>query len=307
MMKSNTDWNTMSLDDLWSRLIDGRALHALIEAAAVEDCGARGDITSTLAIDEGVEAKAQLRARRSGRLSGMRLVNLVAKRYDARLSVSMCAVDGEEVGPGQPVATITGPLRSMLAAERVMLNFLCHLSGIASLTDRYVQAVHGTSAKIYDTRKTIPGYRALAKYAVRCGGGMCHRMGLHDALLIKDNHLAHLDAHSLRQKIEKVVSDARRLDPPPSFIEVEVDSLKQFEQVIRTNVDVILLDNMSPKLMQQAVAMRDQLALHIQLEASGGVSLDTVHAMALSGVDRIAIGALTHSAPALDLGLDIDS
>ena len=306
-MSALDDWNRLPLDKLWVRLVSDRAINALIEAAASEDMGRRGDITSDLTIDPHTTATAKMIARKPGRLCGMHIVARVAKRYDPDLAVKLNAADGDAIGPGQAAATITGPMRSILAAERVMLNFACHLSGIATLTDRYVQAVARTGAKIYDTRKTIPAYRTLAKYAVRCGGGMCHRIGLHDAVLIKDNHLAFVNAASLGEKLATVLAQAKALAWQPVFIEVEVDTLEQFEAAIEAGVDVILLDNMSPELMTNAVAMRDQKAVATQLEASGGIDLDTVGASAESGVDRIAIGALTHSAPSLDLGLDIQA
>jgi len=300
-----TDPNALTLEQLWPRLINDRAVMALIDAAMAEDTAGVGDLTSELTIPPGATATAKLVARQPGRLAGLRLLGLIAKRYDQLLAVTLHSRDSDAVGPGDAVATITGPLRSMLTAERVLLNFICHLSGIATLTDQYVQAIAGTSAGIYDTRKTLPAYRTLAKYAVRCGGGRCHRMGLHDAVLIKDNHLAHVPADDLRAKVLHVVKQAKQCEPRPMFVEVEVDSLEQLGAVIDTGVDLVLLDNMPPDRLAVAVAMRAERGVNIELEASGGVNLDTVRPIAESGVDRIAVGALTHSAPALDLGLDI--
>jgi nicotinate-nucleotide pyrophosphorylase (carboxylating) len=206
---------------------------------------------------------------------------------------------------GQPIATVIGPQRSILAAERVMLNFMTHLSGIATLTARFVAAIAGTRARILDTRKTIPGLRTLAKYAVRCGGGLSHRMGLHDAVLIKDNHLAGIPIAALKARLDEAITAARRLMPPPLFVAVEVDTLDQLQIVLRCAVDFVLLDNMPAEMMRHAAAIRDRVAPDVLLEASGQVNLQTVRAIAESGVDRISIGALTHSAPALDIGLDM--
>ena len=180
-----------------------------------------------------------------------------------------------------------------------MLNFLGRLCGIATLTDRYVQAVAGTGAEIYDTRKTTPGWRGLEKYAVRCGGGRSHRRGLYDAILIKDNHLGAIELKDLGPRL----ADARRR-AEVAFVEVEVETLKQLEVVLGFEVDVVLLDNMNPGQITEAVSMRNAQAPQVKLEASGGIDLQTVRAVAETGVDRIAVGALTHSAPALDVGLD---
>ena len=185
------------------------------------------------------------------------------------------------------------------------MNFVTHLSGIATLTSQYVQAVKGTNAVICDTRKTIAQMRSLAKYAVACGGGVNHRMGLFDAVLIKDNHIAGIAPDDLTHALISAIIKARAAQPPPAFIEVEVDTLEQLRRVLLCAADMILLDNMSPPQLREAVAMRDADAPQVQLEASGGVTLDNVRAIAESGVDRIAVGQITHSAPALDMGLDI--
>jgi nicotinate-nucleotide pyrophosphorylase (carboxylating) len=206
---------------------------------------------------------------------------------------------------GDVIAKLTGSLRSILTIERVALNFLTHLSGIATLTRHYVAGVQDTSAKIYDTRKTLPGLRGLEKYAVTCGGGYSHRIGLYDAVLVKDNHLAHVPAKKLQASLGKAITKARRAEPPPDFIEVEVDTLEQFRQVLACKVDVILLDNMTNTQLRKAVQLRNKNAPQIQLEASGGVTMQTVSKIASTGVDRIAVGAITHSAPALDIALDI--
>jgi len=300
------DLNALSLDALWARLIGPRELFELIDRARWEDLGAIGDVTSAACIDADREATARLRARQPGRLAGAKLIGSIAKRYDPALTVRLEAGDGDAVDAGQTVARLAGPLRSMLAAERVLLNFITHLSGIATLTGRYVDRVGESGAKVYDTRKTLPGLRHLAKYAVRCGDGCCHRIGLHDAVLIKDNHLAHLGADDLRSAVDAAVRRVRAMRPAPAFVEVEVDTLEQLEPILACDVDIVLLDNFRPKMLEQAVALRDQADARVALEASGGISLETVAAVAATGVDRIAVGALTHSAPALDFGLDIE-
>ena len=204
---------------------------------------------------------------------------------------------------------LAGPMRSLLAMERTALNFLQRLSGIASLTARYVAAVHGTRAAIFDTRKTTPGWRFLEKYAVRCGGGCNHRFGLYDAVLIKDNHLAWIKeaaGASGPDPFATAIASARRATPPGTTIEIEVDSLEQFDRALECSPDIILVDNLGPEQVAEAVRRRNAAAPRIQLEASGGVNLLSVRALAETGVDRISIGALTHSAPALDLALDYD-
>jgi nicotinate-nucleotide pyrophosphorylase (carboxylating) len=207
------------------------------------------------------------------------------------------------------VGQLAGPLRSLLAIERTALNFLQHLSGIATLTATYVSAVQGTRAAIYDTRKTTPGWRFLEKYAVRCGGGINHRFGLYDAVLIKDNHLAWIkDAAGLqaRDPFATAIASARKSARPGTTIEIEVDSLGQLELALAAEPDIVLLDNFTPEHVAQAVRLRDTTAPQIKLEASGGVNLASVRALAETGVDRISVGALTHSAPALDLALDYE-
>lgn len=295
--------NELPLHALFDTLCSGEELTGLIERAHGEDMGDAGDLTSLVTVDEGSQASAQIRSRADGIVCGLRLLPLVALQYDDDLSVVMHADDSDRVSARQGVATLTGSLRSLLAAERVMLNFVCHLSGIATMTARYVDVVAGTKAAIYDTRKTIPGLRRLAKYAVRCGGGRCHRIGLHDAVLIKDNHLHGLAGLTLAEKVKGAVERSKVHEP--AFVEVEVDTLEQLEAVIACGIDIVLLDNMMPDDLRRAVAVRDTRAPGVQLEASGGVTLESVRAVAETGVDRIAIGALTHSAPALDLGLDI--
>jgi len=218
------------------------------------------------------------------------------------------------VAPGETLATLAGPARSLLTAERILLNLVGRLSGIATLTRAYVDAVRGTRARIYDTRKTTPGWRRLEKYAVRCGGGSNHRLGLFDAILIKDNHLAlarqsagtgHLTPRqAVRQARDFADTMAAAHAAPPVIVEVEVDALEQLEEVLGEQPDLVLLDNMSPDQLRSAVALRDRVAASVELEASGGVTLERVGAIAASGVERISVGALTHAAVSLDVALD---
>jgi nicotinate-nucleotide pyrophosphorylase (carboxylating) len=199
-------------------------------------------------------------------------------------------------------------MRPLLSAERVLLNFVQRLSGVATQTHRYVQAIAGTAARIYDTRKTTPGWRLLEKYAVRCGGGQNHRMGLYDGLLIKDNHLAAIPLPQLAAQLNQIVQTSRR-EAPSRFVQVEVDRLEQLREVLKVeHIDSVLLDNMDCPTMVQAVQMRNQAGRQgtLALEASGGVNLTTVRAIAETGVERISVGALTHSAVSLDIGLDVE-
>lgn len=253
-------------------------------------------------------ANATMIVRESGCVAGLVALDRVVNAYDASVTLKFFQKDGDIVQVGQTLATLQGSLASILMIERVALNLVSHLSGIATLTRRYVDAiatVPGACAKIYDTRKTLPGWRGLQKYAVACGGGATHRSGLYDAMLIKDNHIAHLQATSLASAVDQAARQARQQYPDLQFVQVEVDTLEQLAEVLTTSVDIVLLDNMPSDTLRQAVTMRDQTASHIKLEASGGVNLKTVAAIASTGVDRISVGALTHSPRALDIGLDI--
>jgi nicotinate-nucleotide pyrophosphorylase (carboxylating) len=297
-----------------SDFISPAKLKAIILAAREEDLGPdHDDITSRLFVPASTRKERDrfvLSSRSPGRLCGAALLPTIAACYDRRIKVQVLRRDGALLKPGTIVARFTGPTRSILTMERVALNFATHLSGIATLTARYVAAVSGTHARprICDTRKTIPGLRALEKYAVVCGGGLSHRMGLYDAVLVKDNHIAHIKPAQLGAVLAKAIAKARALGRPPAFIEVEVDTLAQLEAILgcvpRGRPDMVLLDNMPPAMLKKAVALRNRQAPGVLLEASGGVNLSTVAAIAATGVDRISVGALTHSAPALDLGLD---
>jgi nicotinate-nucleotide pyrophosphorylase (carboxylating) len=263
-----------------------------------EDLGRAGDITSAATIPEGKRAKAKLVARKAGTIAGLVCAAEAFSQLDPRFSFNAKIRDGATVSAKDLLAEISGDAREILSAERVALNFLGHLSGVATLTAAYADKIKHTKAKIIDTRKTTPGLRALEKYAVRCGGGVNHRMGLDDAVLIKDNHIA------VAGGIAQVLKAARVSVGHLVKVEIEVDTLDQFEQVLKAGAaDVVMLDNMDPATMKRAVEMN---AGKLVLEASGGVSLETIAKIAESGVDVISVGALTHSAPVLDIGLDIE-
>ncbi|GAC1464367.1 MAG: carboxylating nicotinate-nucleotide diphosphorylase [Isosphaeraceae bacterium] len=276
----------------------------LIELAFAEDLGERGDLTSQATIPEHARGFARFVVRSAGILAGLALVPQVVRRFGPDLEFRPLSSDGSRVEAATSVATISGSMRAVLSMERTALNFLQRLSGIATLTRQFVAEVEGTGAIILDTRKTHPGWRALEKYAVRCGGGTNHRLGLHDAVLIKDNHLAWL-AHDA-DPIRSAVSAARTFTPAGTVVEVEVDSLEQLDQALQCSPDLILIDNIGPDGLAEAVRRRDAQAPAVKLEASGSVRLETVRILARTGVDRISVGALTHSAPALDIGLDFD-
>ncbi|HEX6290059.1 MAG TPA: carboxylating nicotinate-nucleotide diphosphorylase [Herpetosiphonaceae bacterium] len=273
-------------------------LQQIVERALAEDLG-RGDITSDLLVPSAVQATAVFRARRAGVIAGLDVAAAVYRLVDPALRFGAQVTDGTFVTPDQPIASVSGSARSLLRGERVALNFMQRLSGIASLTARYVAAVRGTRARIVDTRKTTPGLRALEKYAVRAGGGHNHRRDLSDMMLVKDNHLVALRQHGLT--LPEAIDRARQALPHAIKIEVEVDRVDQIPAALEARVDAILLDNMPPATLREAVALIDGRAL---TEASGGVNLETVRALAAAGVDLISVGALTHSAPALDIGLD---
>lgn len=289
-------------------------LRELIHLARREDLGS-DDVTSRLTVPEGKIGVATLLQKDVGVVCGLPIVEMVCRTYDERLRVELIPGFHVEVIEGRfsdarttPLLRIRGPVRSLLSAERVLLNFLQRMSGVATQTQRYVRRIAGTGSRIYDTRKTIPGFRALDKYAVLNGGGHNHRMGLYDGLLIKDNHLASLAPKDLVSYLTGIVKTSRDEDPS-RLIEIEVDTLDQLREVLKVEgVDVILLDNMDCPKMEQAVHLRDQLGGkgRVELEASGGVTLETARSIASTGVERISVGALTHSAPALDISLEIE-
>jgi nicotinate-nucleotide pyrophosphorylase (carboxylating) len=289
-------------------------LKELIQLARREDLGT-DDVTSRLMVPEGKTGVGTLVQKEVGIVCGLPIVEMICRAYDERLRVELIPGFHIEVIEGRfsdarttPLLRIRGPLRSLLSAERVILNFIQRMSGVATQTQRYVRRVAGTGAKIYDTRKTVPGFRLLDKYAVAAGGGHNHRIGLYDGLLVKDNHVAALPPKDLVAYLSGVVSKCREEDPT-RLVEIEVDTLHQLEEVLKVNgVDVILLDNMDCPKMEQAVMLRNRSDRKgkVELEASGGVTLETVRSIASTGVERIAVGAITHSASALDISLEVD-
>jgi nicotinate-nucleotide pyrophosphorylase (carboxylating) len=281
-----------------------QAATELIRLALAEDLAGRGDLTTSAVIPESAVGSVSIVARKPGIISGLPIVPMVFAEVDPTVRVELVAVDGNRIDRESVVAVLTGATRSLLIGERTALNFLTHLSGVASLTRKFVDLAKGTKAKILDTRKTLPGWRALEKYAVRCGGGVNHRMGLYDGVLIKDNHLAAWVGLENRPTLREAVAQARKVSPKDVSIEVEVDSLEQLRDVLKAKPDIVLLDNMTPAVMSEAITIRNLAAPGVQLEASGGVALDTLGTIAATGVDRISVGALTHSAAALDLAFD---
>ena len=268
----------------------------LVNEALAEDWQRNGDITSQAVIPPNAQAHAIIRARELGVLAGLDLAEAAFRAHDSDLTVTRHMHDGDRLTADDGVATITGNAQALLAAERVALNYLGHLSGIANKTAQLVDLIGHTKAKICDTRKTTPGLRAVEKYAVRAGGAANHRFGLYDAILIKDNHIAVAGGIAAALKAAQ-----DKADGVP--IEIEVDTLAQFEEALTGGAQIVLLDNMAPDMLRQAVELNRGRAV---LEASGRVNEDTVVAIAESGVDYISVGALTHSARTLDLGLDID-
>jgi nicotinate-nucleotide pyrophosphorylase (carboxylating) len=285
----------------------------LARLAAREDLERLYDWTSVSLIPDATLGRARVVARKPGVVAGLLAAKVIVDEYDPNLEFRALICDGDSVTAGTPLAELSGSARSLLAVERPLLNLLGHLSGIATLTRRFVDAVDGTKSRIYDTRKTTLGWRRLEKYAVRAGGGHNHRLGLFDGILIKDNHLAlGASAEGPRYSPADAVRKARNFleqleehDPHRGMmVEVEVDSLDQLREVLPVGPDIVLLDNMTPSTLREAVELRDRLAPGVELEASGGINLQTVAVVARSGVDRISAGALTHSAEWLDVGLD---
>ena len=304
----------------WDMLVDDEC-RRLVRAAVLEDLDRGQDWTTLALVPMEAVGKAAIVARQAGVIAGLPTVEIIINEMDPRLQFALhrqsehAVSDGDAVEPGFQLGILTGPAQSLLTAERLILNFLGRLSGIATQTRRFVDRVNGTSARVYDTRKTTPGWRRLEKYAVRQGGGHNHRTGLFDAILIKDNHLAlgniatgdtHFSpADAVRRARQFIVENFPDGDPRRGMlVEVEVDSLDQCQHVLAARPDIVLLDNMSLDQLRAAVAMRNRLAPQVELEASGGVSLATIGEIARSGVDRISAGALTHSAVSLDMALD---
>ena len=271
----------------------GNWLDTLLDQSLVEDVGS-GDASTAITVAAGARGVARVVAREAGVVAGLPLLAPLFARLDREVTVDLRVWDGDRLAPGDLVAVLAGPAAALLTGERTALNFLQQLSGIASLTAQYVDAVTGTRCQVLDTRKTLPGWRALAKYAVRC------RLGLYDRIMLKDNHWAAGEG-----RVAELVARGRR-EYPELVIEVEVDSLVQLERVLPLNVEWVLLDNLSPDLVREAVARRDAAGSATRLEASGNVTLETIGEFAQAGVDACSVGRLTHSAPALDLSLEME-
>ena len=295
----------------------------LIALALAEDIGstqiASGiDCTTQALVPGDAKAAAEFVARQKGVICGLAVCRLAIDKFSPHLELHCSSHDGDRVIPGESIAVLSGPARQILVMERTCLNFLCRLSGISTLTDKYVGQVKGTGAKVLDTRKTLPGWRRLEKYAVRCGGGTNHRMGLFDAVMIKDNHLAFYrsmvddsDATipAAVQRCREWIENHKASLPneAQTVVQLEVDTLEQLGIAIRCNPDIVLLDNMNPDQLAKAVAIRNEVAPRILLEASGGVNLKSIRKIAQTGIERISVGAITHSAVNFDIGLDLEN
>lgn len=271
-----------------------------VKAALREDIGAK-DLTTSALILKTTKTKADIEFKEKGILCGIDVVERTFRLIDEDLRFLPVAKDGEVAEPGREIAYIEGSASSILTAERTALNFLGHLSGIATLTREFVEKIKGAPAKIYDTRKTTPNLRILEKYAVHIGGAENHRFGLYDQALIKDNHLKVLR----REPLNEIIARARRGVLKKTVVGVEVKNLVELSEVLRTRVDYILLDNMRPEDVREAVKLREKSGSKIALEVSGGVSLENVLEYARTGVERISVGKLTHAAPSIDVSLDI--
>jgi nicotinate-nucleotide pyrophosphorylase (carboxylating) len=321
-----TDLNELSLAELYSVLHAPGHVSRVLELARDEDLGPEpemGDVTSRAFVGATARGTARVVIRSGGVVSGLACIDELLHVFRVDADARLLARDGQRVEPGTCVAELTGQWRGVLGVERTLLNLVGRLSGIATRTARFVEAARtglsgaGETPRVLDTRKTTPGLRALEKYAVRCGGGFCHRLGLYDAVLIKDNHLAAVAragraGESFAQRVRAAARLARDDAPRAGlrFVELEVDTLEQLRAVVDDSgcgVDIVLLDNMAPPELAQAVTMRNDagLARALLLEASGGVTLETIGAIAATGVDRISIGSLTHGAASLDVGLDV--
>lgn len=290
--------------------VDLKALDTLIDLTLSADLDRRGDITTACAGLTGV-VSARIEARAEGVFAGQAVLPRLLEKSapKVRLNLTSLICDGSRLHPSDVIARLVGPIDQVLTAERTVLNFMQRLSGVASLTSRFVDAIAGTGAKIYDTRKTLPGWRDLDKYAVRCGGGFNHRVGLYDAILAKDNHLATVPLDELPAFLRRLIDRAKLLDPAPSFICIEADNLLMLERMLPVDgIDIILLDNFTVDQLHHAVEIRNQANLKdkVELEASGGVNLHNVRAVAETGVERISVGALTHSSLITDMAIEID-
>ena len=281
--------------------VEADAAAELIRLALAEDLGDEGDRTGDALIDQQAMGQVEIRNRVDGTVCGLPVVTQLFETLDDRVTITTSAQDGQRIGEPSCLATLAGPVRSLLAGERTALNFLGHLSGIATQVAAHVAVVAGTNSRVLDTRKTLPGWRRLAKYAVACGGGTNHRMGLFDGVLIKDNHLA---GRGDPLAVASAVTAARDAVPENLPVQVEVDTIEQLTDALRAAPDMVLLDNMPPGELARAVTIRDERSPGVLLEASGGITLESLAEIAATGVDRISMGALTHSVPNWDVGFD---
>lgn len=311
---SPRDLNELDLPSLYHWLSHSGLVRRLLELARDEDLGLPGplfgDVTSAACSLPPRPIKAEVRSRERAVVSGLAAVPEILVLFAPDCRFMPAVRDGVWLDRGDVLGTITGPARQVLAAERTLLNLIGRLSGIATRTAAFKVAMGDfTRARLYDTRKTTPGLRMLEKYAVRCGGGFCHRIGLHDAVLIKDNHLAEVRLADLARYVREAAERARTARPGAiGFVEVEVDTLEQLDAMLtlpRGHVDIVLLDNMEASTLEEASRRRAVRSPWLELEASGGVNLDTIGAIAETGVDRISVGSLTHGAVSVDVGLDI--
>ena len=286
-------------------------LRALVRLSIAEDLRSLFDWTTVCLIDAKDRGACQIVPRQTGVCAGLATLSWIIDEFDADLQSEQLICDGDDLVVGKPIAILRGNVRDLLTAERTILNILCRLCGIATITRQYVDRIASTGVRLYDTRKTTPGWRLLEKYAVGCGGGNNHRSGLYDGFLIKDNHLALAGngdvpmpaSEAARRAIAWRGATVQKA-MAPSIVEIEVDSIDQFRDVLPVRPDIILLDNFGLDQLREAVAIRNQIGSVVELEASGNVTIDTIAAIAATGVDRISSGALTHQATSLDLGLD---
>ncbi len=319
-------FNSLSLPELYATFERTGLIRRVLELARDEDLGQEdastpssgrvnragsGDITSDCCIDPAKNAVGHVVARSGGVIAGLAAVPELVRIFAPACVVEIVHPDGSNVPPMTTIATVRGPLDEMLSLERTLLNLVGRLSGIATRTANFAKAIEqGSRSRLYDTRKTTPGLRVLEKYAVRCGGGFCHRIGLFDAVLIKDNHISGVSAQALPEFVHKAAAKARAGTPSPSFIQVEADTLEQFEALLALEpgvIDIVLLDNMTCEQMTHASKRRDAVNPVLQLEASGGVNIDTITPISRTGVDRISVGGLTHSATVLDVAMDVEA
>jgi nicotinate-nucleotide pyrophosphorylase (carboxylating) len=312
-MAPMTDLNTLRLNDLYQRLTASGHVRRLFELARDEDLGQAGDVTTQACVGKVEPGSAKVVARAEGVIAGLAAIPELLAVMAPHCELDVQVRDGEHVPAGTAVALLNGPVHEILGVERTLLNVLGRLSGVATRTSRFVEALGRSRARLYDTRKTTPGMRVLEKYAVRCGGGYLHRIGLFDAVLIKDNHITGIRPDRLGDVVSDAALRARMLHGGAvRFVEVEVTTLDQLRAVLEVartrgeerRIDVVLLDNMSLGQLRQAVEMRNRLALGVELEASGGVTERTIAAIGSTGVERISTGAITHGATWLDVALD---